>query len=388
MRIQIAFRITLRKSSKPMPVKRIFTQEETDIIVSEYNNQVSIKALSRNFDISESAIKNLLLEQGVITRAPLSDKTFGREGEIADLYKSGDTILSIAAKFGCNRRYISGALLRVGLSKRTHSEQQRKYYVDESFFDEINTEAKAYFLGLLYADGYNSNRFFAIGLQLRDRHILEAFKEVLQYEGPLHCSPSNQNVCTLVVSSKKMCARLSEIGCVRKKSLVLTFPTAVPKILVHHFLRGYFDGDGWVTIGKTTKQPTIGMLGSDSFINSTSTLIAESLSIKVTTRKHCVSEGILRCYICGSINCRLLGDYLYTSASLFLARKRAIIDLVRPKGKLCGERNPHSKLTKDTVIDIRGKYAKSFSRAELARQYGVSLSTIDRVVNNKHWANN
>lgn len=32
----------------------------------------------------------------------------------------------------------------------------RKYEINQDFFDEINTQEKAYFLGILFADGYNN----------------------------------------------------------------------------------------------------------------------------------------------------------------------------------------------------------------------------------------
>ena len=41
---------------------------------------------------------------------------------------------------------------------------------------------------------------------------------------------------------------LNKLGVVERKSLILTFPTEqqVPKHLMPHFIRGYFDGDGSV----------------------------------------------------------------------------------------------------------------------------------------------
>ena len=40
-------------------------------------------------------------------------------------------------------------------------------------------------------------------------------------------------------------------GCVPNKSLILTFPNKhqVPKNLINHFIRGYFDGDGSISYG-------------------------------------------------------------------------------------------------------------------------------------------
>lgn len=53
----------------------------------------------------------------------------------------------------------------------------RKYKLNENYFDKIDIEEKAYFLGLLYADGYiftlRSNKYVRLQLQKIDKHILE-----------------------------------------------------------------------------------------------------------------------------------------------------------------------------------------------------------------------
>src|SRR5688572_7157509 len=48
------------------------------------------------------------------------------------------------------------------------SKLQRKYNINHNYFDTINTEEKAYFLGLMYADGYNQQSLNRISLQLQD----------------------------------------------------------------------------------------------------------------------------------------------------------------------------------------------------------------------------
>lgn len=47
-----------------------------------------------------------------------------------------------------------------------------------------------------------------------------------------------------------MCKDLTNLGCFRNKSLTCTFPTFLNASLIRHFIRGYFDGDGCVWIGK------------------------------------------------------------------------------------------------------------------------------------------
>lgn len=64
-----------------------------------------------------------------------------------------------------------------------------KHYYDENYFNVVDTKEKAYFLGLLYADGCNVNHpttgELSITLQEEDSYILEKFKQVLKSDYPL-----------------------------------------------------------------------------------------------------------------------------------------------------------------------------------------------------------
>ena len=97
-----------------------------------------------------------------------------------------------------------------------------------------------------------------IGLHPKDVCVLEFIKKELEYTGPIRTvTPTKtckNNVRTLTISSSKICKDLIRLGCVPRKSLVLKFPleNQVPKCLVYHFIRGYFDGDG--SISNTASQ--------------------------------------------------------------------------------------------------------------------------------------
>ena len=81
---------------------------------------------------------------------------------------------------------INGLLRRNGYDAKSASELKRKYPIVEDFFDEINTEEKAYILGLLYADGYNdTNRnSVSLGLKETDREILDKITVLIQPTKP------------------------------------------------------------------------------------------------------------------------------------------------------------------------------------------------------------
>lgn len=67
-----------------------------------------------------------------------------------------------------------------------------KYKLNEHYFDQIDSEEKAYLLGFLFADGYNSGHGQVnLGLAEEDRRLLEAFRDMLYGERrPLYTRPS------------------------------------------------------------------------------------------------------------------------------------------------------------------------------------------------------
>lgn len=124
---------------------------------------------------------------------------------------------------------------------------------NHNYFKFINTEEKAYILGFLYADGYNSDKQVIIVQLEQDVDILEKINRALNADNQIIRDVqkvNNKIKCRLCYSSVEMCTDLANLGCFRNKSLTCTFPTFLDKSLIRHFIRGYFDGDGCVWVGK------------------------------------------------------------------------------------------------------------------------------------------
>jgi hypothetical protein len=140
---------------------------------------------------------------------------------------------------------------------------RRKYTLNQHYFDVIDTEEKAYFLGLLYADGSissNKNYTITISLQLSDKAVLDKFNKEIDSNRPIYFkkpfAKSNKNLtCNglyiLNIHSKHMCSALTRLGCHPNKTFTLKFPTSeqVPEHLLRHFIRGLWDGDGCFSYG-------------------------------------------------------------------------------------------------------------------------------------------
>ncbi len=123
-----------------------------------------------------------------------------------------------------------------------------KRYV-ETFFDNWSPEM-AYILGYFAADGsMHKNRrggcyisFTSCDLELIQivKNILKVSNRIETYQ-PKHLNWNSRY--NLQIGSKIVFKKFLRIGFTPAKSLSLVFP-AIPDNLVHHFIRGYFDGDG------------------------------------------------------------------------------------------------------------------------------------------------
>lgn len=129
------------------------------------------------------------------------------------------------------------------------------YSFDNTFFKKIDTEEKAYVLGFFFADGYNSETQLEFSQIEQDEDILVKINSALKSDIPLYSyKNSSGNIKKVLrISSREMCKDISLLGGIKNKSLILQFPTCVPDSLIHHFIRGYFDGDGCIWNGKRKK---------------------------------------------------------------------------------------------------------------------------------------
>lgn len=173
---------------------------------------------------------------------------------IAD-YKNNISIHNLENKYGYSRPAISRLLEEAGI-KTTKGNHYRKYFHQEDYFEVIDTEEKAYWLGFLYADGYivdHDQKYGQdqVGLsQAEDnKESVEAFKYCIQATNPITVDNSGshlgkQRQYRLLLTSQKTVDDLIKHGCAKQKTLVLEPPNDVPDPLIRHFLRGFFDGDG------------------------------------------------------------------------------------------------------------------------------------------------
>lgn len=205
--------------------------------------------------------------------------------EIISMYNNNVSLRELEKRVPYSRQALARMLERLG-AKTTSGNHYRKYFFDFNFFEKIDSEIKAYWLGFMYADGcvlpqdprgYGEQEF-KISVGKKDLEILEKFKEDIKSTYPIREDASknrkNENYQVQVLQSlrsQKTVEDLKRLGCVENKSLILTFPTEeqVPKEFIYDFIRGYFDGDG--SISEHNGAYLISIIGTENFIKTLST---------------------------------------------------------------------------------------------------------------------
>lgn len=246
--------------------------------------------------------------------------------EYLDLPELQRSLTKIGAKYGIKRQTLSKHLKLRGEEVINY---QNRCRIDETVFDKIDTEEKAYWLGFIFADGYISSKGYRleVNLAIKDLAHLLKLRDFLKLETELLVTDST---CRLAVRNKNIWEQLNSKGCVPCKSLILTFPSItifeIPN-LVQHFIRGYFDGDGSLGLYKrnNTEVPELSFVSTYSFLVE----LQQYLDIVGYIRnKSCTNwnnQAFSLQY--SSLKARVVARKIYNNASIYLERKYNIYKL-------------------------------------------------------------
>lgn len=185
--------------------------------------------------------------------------TQAEKEDILNMYSQGYSSLQIAEKYHKAASTIANNLKRWGAPMRSNAVNSKKYTCNENFFECIDSEEKAYWLGFLYADGYVSGTgdyncgLVGCSLSSKDRTHLEKMLESFDSNYPIHDYKVSSGYkpgtgySRVVMRSSKLYDDAVAQGIVEHKTPIIQ-PPNIPKEYSAAFIRGYFDGDGSVTI--------------------------------------------------------------------------------------------------------------------------------------------
>ena len=209
----------------------------------------------------------------------------------------------------------------------TDLEQSKARQINSDFFDKIDAEGKAYWLGFIFADGSvrKSYDVFTVKLQIRDKGHLK--KLALIFDKPLkieqsRCKGEMFSQTVLRVFSKYLCHSLADKGIVPLKTFVDSDVFChIPKHLIRHFIRGNMDGDGcicrFMNCGKVRYH--VDFLGRVKFINELRSIFEKQFLGKQFYAVPYQSICRMTVSFAPTIECLL--TWLYSDATVYLERK-------------------------------------------------------------------
>lgn len=224
---------------------------------------------------------------------------------------------------------------KIGLKK------PEKYYYNHDFFENIDTEEKAYWLGFIYADGYitQSKTNAELGIEIQkgdfkhlqklncciDGNVEVTFRDRIEKRAGMN----SNGVCSIRLYSKKVVNDLINNGVKFRKSDIIEFPNFSDKEIMKAFIRGFFDGDGCIMFDKRKKCLSANFTSASlSFIQDLRSWLYDELNVSSYISIEKPKKGIInsikycyRLYIKGMENSYIFCSAMYQDAKIYLDRK-------------------------------------------------------------------
>lgn len=245
--------------------------EEDFIKYYSEHKGISVAECSKIIGVSDASgfyylKKNNIIQYSILEKQEKEKKII----ECAKYYSenSGISIKKCAEKFGLKRWDLSDYLKKNNIKKhekmlavingkeyvisRKGSYGAKKYELDDTFFDIIDTEEKAYWLGFFLADASvsNNSNTISIGLSIRDYDHLHRLKKSLKITRPIRefISSNGYKSCIISFYSQNIKEKLISYNVIPNKKKYGKHPfLLLNNDLIKHYVRGFFDGDGCVS---------------------------------------------------------------------------------------------------------------------------------------------
>lgn len=293
-------------------------------IINLYQSGISPLQIGNKIGIANNSVTRILRKQGIERNQAFSRIDKNQTKQIIDDYLSGISSEHIALKMKINGSTVCRVLKKNGVVIRSATQNKRKYKIAEDYFEVIDAEDKAYFLGFLYADGNLSKRGNAIKIELqsRDRDILALFStKIYGFEKISKDIRENETYLYTAIYCQKMHQDLIKLGCLPNKTFIIKFPDFLSDELLRHFIRGYLDGDGCICLTDENR-PRIDFTSNKEFIKGLQNYLCLKLNLQKNKLNQRHSNTETRSIQFSGFNqVNLILNYLYNNATVYMLRK-------------------------------------------------------------------
>lgn len=319
-----------------MPIKISLNEKNKQMaidVINKVSDNITYKEIAKEYNVSKNFIycliktyKTVFGIEGVISKYDAL-KLSGEIDNVVKDYLNHISTIEIGEKYNVSDRTVVSWLIRENIPIRDRGKISK---INQSIFDEIDSEIKAYVLGLITADGSVSQKSnnITICLSKEDKYLLELINEkLLEGLGTIFINHKEDEKPRYVLSfnGKQIKNRLKDFGIVPNKSYSLKkLSNIIPEKYYHHYIRGLFDGDGvcsYCTSHKKKRKVRVGFCSHEKeFVEDYRDFLNKILNLP--KNKLFNTGGCWQCSWSAFNDVQKFTDYIYNDATIFLGRKK------------------------------------------------------------------
>lgn len=208
----------------------------------------SSRQLAKLYGVSKFTILKTLREIGIEVKYSPPKVYFTEDEwlEMGKLYLEGYTLKEIGSMFGgIHGKSVERYIKRIGVATRP----SKKYSANYRYFNEINSEKPAYWLGFIVTDGSLTPDDVRIGLAPKDIDHIQKFLDDIESNHPvrIYKVKSGYSIALTTIWSTDMVNDLAKYGIVPNKTFIAEPYYDIDPNLARHFWRAVVDGDGYIS---------------------------------------------------------------------------------------------------------------------------------------------
>ena len=245
-------------------------------------------------------------------------------GKIVEMYDQEIPVTEIVEIFSVTKSAVYRRLRQIkGPLGKERTVIKRKYTVDESFFEVIDTPDKAYVMGWFYSDGSNDLSRYTASISLAENNsdALYKIRDVIGSNAEIKISQcySWQRQFRLSIYNKVVSTQIARLGISGNVTYTRTWPEWLSEELQPYFIRGLIEGDGYVS-ARDSRSYCTGYSGTIMMCEALGKILdKQNIRYRLNRGK--------------KVNCNLritrhadtvrFLDYIYEDATIYLDRKYA-----------------------------------------------------------------
>lgn len=181
--------------------------------------------------------------------------------QIIDAFNAGMECRNIHSYVGVSGRAVARVLNEAGINTK----RKNRYTLNESYFDVVDSQVKAYLLGLIAADGCVTKTNY-VAFESIDKELTELLSTELQYSGKIRIVKPQGYAphYRINFSSQRIASALCSYNIVTGRMFSGAYYFPESEYLASYVL-GYFDGDGCAYVNEGRSGGLVCIVGSFEF---------------------------------------------------------------------------------------------------------------------------